>query len=81
MGILILGYPFLFQPTPIPTMTTVPIIAYPSGPNATSRNRTTPEDLSMFFDTVQPDNQSGYITDNGCDELGMDGTLGDNRID
>ena len=77
-------------------MATVPIIAHPSSPNATGRNVTTPEDLSMFFEVMQPrnqmarhlfqkveqifeqvwplGNQSGYITVNGCDELGMEGT-------
>ena len=45
--------------TVIPTtpMTTVPILCNQSSPNATSRNITTPEDLSIFFEVMHPDNQ------------------------
>ena len=32
-----------------------------------------------FFEMMQPDNRSEYITVKGCDELGMDGTMGTTR--
>lgn len=42
---------------PTTPMTIVPTICNPSSHNATSRNITTPEDLSMFFEKVQLGNQ------------------------